>query len=81
MTPAPLLTVADVAAQLALSASYVRAAVARGEIACEKYGRAIRIAPAEVQRFRQRHAQVAEDHPAPSRELPPAPAFPWEQVR
>lgn len=65
----PLLTVAEVAAALAVDPATVRRLVARGELPAYRVGRALRVAPEDVERYlcqTRLHVPRAVDAPAPT---------------
>jgi excisionase family DNA binding protein len=49
------LTVVEVADRLGVSPKHVRRAIDRGELPVHRFGRAVRIAPEDLERFISRH--------------------------
>lgn len=51
------LSVDDVAQELGVSPKHVRRAIARGELRVHRFGRAIRVAPDDLERYVGQHRQ------------------------
>ena len=54
-TSGRLLTIAEVAAKLSVSPKHIHRAIARGELPIHRFGRAVRIAPDDLEQFINRH--------------------------